>query len=144
MNKTIFLIGSLLLVTNLVSGQQEVLGTWKTIDDGTGEAKSHVTLSMEDNQLTGTIVKILSDDPDALCSECSGNKANKPILGMQIIEKMEANGSYWDSGKILDPESGSTYKCKIWVDDQDQNILNVRGIHWTGLYRTQTWHRVQN
>ena len=90
---------------------------------------------MEKNQLTGTITKILSDDPDALCTECSGKNANKPVLGMQIIEKMEVNGSYWDSGKILDPESGGIYKCKIWLDEKDSNILHVRGIHWTGLYR---------
>ena len=62
---------------------------------------------------------------------------------MVIIEDIKAVGGYWKKGKILDPESGNTYGCSIWFEDGASDVLKVRGKHWTGFYRTQTWHRVK-
>ena len=36
------------------------VGTWKTIDEKTGEAKSLVTISEQDDTLSGTITQILN------------------------------------------------------------------------------------
>ncbi len=126
-----------------MNGQGTVLGTWKTVDDETGEAKSFVEIFEKDGKFFGKITKILSANEDAVCDACKGNKKNKPIQGMMIIEDMKPDGQSFKGGKILDPESGNTYKCKIWVSENDPDVLNVRGIHWTGLYRTQSWNRVE-
>ena len=122
---------------------QSPVGVWKTIDDNSGEARSHVKIYEEGGKLFAKITKLLEEDPDILCDACKGKRANQPVMGMVIMEKMEKNGSVWSKGTILDPESGNTYKCKIWLDEKDKSQLKVRGIHWTGLYRTQTWHRIQ-
>lgn len=126
----------------VLNGQETVLGTWKTVDDKTGEAKSYVEIYEKEGKVYGKITRLLSAEPDAVCDACKGSKKNKPIRGMMIIEEMERDGNEFNGGKILDPETGNTYKCKIWVSENDPDVLNVRGIHWTGLYRTQTWNRV--
>ena len=123
--------------------QGPVTGTWKTVDDKTGEAKSYVEVYEKSGKVYGKITRLLSAEQDAVCDACKGNKKNKPIRGMMIIENLEKDGDQFGRGKILDPETGNTYKCKVWLAEEDSNILKVRGIHWTGIYRTQTWIRVE-
>ncbi len=125
-------------------GQDTPIGVWKTIDDETGDEKSYLEIYEQSGKLYGKIVKILSGESDALCDQCKGKMKDKPILNMVIMDGLENKSNYWGGGTILDPESGSTYRCKIWLPKDDNDILKVRGIHWTGLYRTQTWYRVKN
>ena len=122
---------------------QSPIGVWKSIDDATGEERSNVTIYEQNGKIYGKITKLLAAKPDILCEECSGAKKNKPILGLVIIEDLKAEGGYWKSGKILDPESGNVYGCSIWFEEGESDELKVRGKHWTGFYRTQTWHRVK-
>ena len=118
-------------------------GVWKTVDDETGEAKSHVEIYEQNGQYFGKVVKLLKSDPDTICDECTGDKKNKPVLGMVILESLEPVKGYWGSGTIMDPENGKEYGCSIWFEDSKTGELKVRGKHWTGLYRTQTWFRAQ-
>lgn len=134
---------SLLFMTSVVSAQDSPVGTWKTIDDATGEAKSHIKIYQQDGKYYGKVVKILTDKPDAICEECSGDKKNQAVLGMVIIEGLKPYRDYWKNGDILDPEDGSEYGCTVWFEEGKTEELKVRGIHWTGLYRTQTWHKVK-
>jgi uncharacterized protein (DUF2147 family) len=127
-----------------MNGQGTVMGTWKTVDDKTGEPKSYVEIYEEEGKLYGKITRLLSAEQDAVCDACKGRNKDKPIRGMMIIEDMEAEGDVFKGGKILDPETGNTYKCRIWLSEEDTDVLKVRGIHWTGLYRTQTWNRVKD
>jgi len=54
---------------------------------------------------------------------------------------MKAKGkSTYKGGRILDPENGKTYKCRIKLVD---DVLEVRGyIGIPALGRTQKWYRV--
>ena len=118
------------------------VGLWKTIDDKTGKAKSHVEIYEEDGTFHAKIVKLLLKPADTTCDECGGDKKDKPLIGMVILEDLQPYKYYWKNGTILDPESGSTYGCSIWFEDDKPNELQVRGKHWTGIFRTQTWHRM--
>ena len=121
---------------------QSPVGTWKTVDDNTGEAKSYVTIYEQGGMLFAKVSKLLLDPEDSLCDKCPGNKKNKPIKGMVIMWDMEKDGSEWSDGRILDPENGEDYSCKIWFEDNNYNKLYVRG-YWGFFYRTQNWHRVK-
>jgi uncharacterized protein (DUF2147 family) len=125
-----------------VQAQSSPLGVWKTIDDKTGEAKSHIEIYENDGKLHGKIVKLLRRAPDTVCEKCPGNKKNKKLVGMVIIEDLQPKDDFWKNGDILDPESGKEYGCSIWFEEGNTDELKVRGKHWTGLYRTQTWYRV--
>ena len=131
----------LFFLSNIIA--QSPSGVWKTIDDDTGEAKSHVEIYEQDRRYFGKVVKLLKSDPDTVCDECTGKKKDKPVLGMVILESLQSTDDYWSKGTILDPENGKEYSCSIWFEDGKTGELKVRGKHWTGLYRTQIWYRVK-
>ncbi|MCB9321639.1 MAG: DUF2147 domain-containing protein [Lewinellaceae bacterium] len=139
------LLFSLLYLTcfiTITNAQSGPLGTWKTIDDATGEAKSYVEIYQDQGKYFGKVVKLLKSSPDKICTECTGKKKNQPLIGLVVIEDLEPYKDYWSNGTIMDPENGSEYRCSIWFEPGNSQELKVRGKHWTGLYRTQTWYRV--
>ncbi|KZS41986.1 hypothetical protein AWE51_00670 [Aquimarina aggregata] len=138
--KTLFTL--LLLISSIASAQQEIVGEWKTIDDTTGKPKSIVEIYKEGDKFYGKIKRILKEeDRSKLCIECNGEEHNQPIEGMVIINELEKDGNEYEDGTILDPENGKVYRCKIWVDEDNPKVLNVRG-YIAFLYRTQKWLKV--
>lgn len=139
MRNFFFLIALLFTYPSLQAQSNPVLGVWKTIDDATGEAKSHVELYQKGGKVYGKIVALLRKPADTVCEKCKGDKQNKPLIGMVIVDNLSKDGNVWKGGNIMDPENGNVYGCSMWLEDGN---LRVRGKHWTGLYRTQTWYRV--
>ena len=126
-----------------LKAQNSPFGVWKSIDDKTGEAKSNVEVYQKNGKLYGKVIKILTDKPNAKCDDCKGDKKDQPVQGMVIIEGLQESAGTWKNGTILDPENGNVYGCVIWLEEGKPNELKVRGKHWSGLYRTQTWYRVK-
>jgi len=58
---------------------------------------------------------------------------------MNIITDMEQDDDEWAGGKILDPENGNIYRCRLWVEN---GKLKVRG-YLVFFFRTQTWIRAR-
>ena len=141
MKKSI-LFGLFFMLTSLMYAQSPI-GTWKTIDDETKQAKSYVEMFEKDGKLYGKVTKILTKGKeDAKCTDCSGALKNKPILGMQILSGLKKDGKEWNGGKIIDPNSGKEYKAKMSLNGNDK--LDVRGFIGISLVgRTQTWQRVK-
>lgn len=133
-----------LVFAGIISVQsQSVVGKWKTIDDETGAAKSVVEIYETNGKIYGKVIQILEKGKeDKLCEECKGDKKNKPIKGMVIIDGLSKNDDEWDGGKILDPKTGKEYKCVISLENE--NKLKVRGyVGFSLLGRTQYWSRVK-
>ncbi|MGM0635040.1 MAG: DUF2147 domain-containing protein [Bacteroidota bacterium] len=127
-----------------VAQAQDILGKWKTIDDDTGKAKSVVEIYKKDGKIYGKIVELLREgaNPDEPCNHCKGDFKGKLLVGSDIIKGLEKDGNEYTDGTISDPESGKTYDAKIWVSNDDNNILKVRG-YVAFFYRTQEWIRVK-
>jgi uncharacterized protein (DUF2147 family) len=122
---------------------QSAIGIWKTIDDETGNPKSIVEITEKDGVLYGEIIELFreeGEDPDPICDECEDDRKDQKVVGMQIIRDMQKDGDEWEDGTICDPKDGKIYSCKLWVDEEDPNILNVRG-YIAFFYRTQIWVR---
>jgi uncharacterized protein (DUF2147 family) len=135
----------LLVFTSALSAQNlSPLGLWKTIDDETKEAKSHMELYEKNGKVYGKVTKLLLKPADTVCEKCKGEKANKPVLGMILVNGLVKSGEVWDGASILDPVTGNYYDCTIWLSETDENELKVKGKHWTGLSRTQTWYRIKS
>jgi len=133
----------LVVFFSVLAQAQTVLGVWKTIDDETGEAKSYVTLYKENGKVFGKITKLLQKDPETtFCDACKDYRKDKKVQGMVILTDLKQSGNYWKGGKILDPNNGKIYTCKIWLDSKNSDKLNVRG-YIGPFYRTQEWFRVQ-
>ncbi len=135
----------LLLSTPALASDLSPVGTWKTIDDNTGQAKSIVQITEHNGVLEGTILQVLKSDdgPHPLCKKCDGERHNKPIEGMNFMWGLTRDDDVWDGGRILDPKTGKVYKAKIEVIDGGRK-LKVRGyIGFALLGRTQVWLRTE-
>ena len=131
-----------LLLFGYLSNAQSVFGVWKTIDDKTGEPKSHVKIYEKDGKLYGRVVKLLPAATTSVCNNCPGDKNGKSLYDVDIIWDMKKDGDKWDGGRIVDPANGKVYRCKIYLKDKDKLI--VRGYIGFSLFgRSQTWHRVE-
>lgn len=133
-----------LVFAGLNSDAQTVFGKWKTINDETGKANSIVEIYEKDGgELHGKLLKIIKEeDRNSICSNCDGDMKNKPIEGLVIMQGLEKDGDQYVGGTVTDPKSGKEYKCKIWLDKENPDLLNVRG-YIAFFYRTQTWERVK-
>jgi uncharacterized protein (DUF2147 family) len=143
MKNNILIIAALFFTTIFYAQNQTVIGKWKTIDDETGKAKSIVEIYEKSGKIYGKIIDIIdTEKKKSLCTNCSGDEKNKPVIGLVIIKGLKKDGKEYNSGKILDPTSGKLYKCFLALDGNDK--LNVRGYIGVALFgRTQTWNRVK-
>lgn len=115
------------------------VGTWKTIDDETGKAKSYVQVYEYQGKYYGKVVKLINpSEPNPKCDKCTGAYKDKPIVGMTIMWGLSKEGNEYSGGQILDPAKGKVYNCKIWVEG---GALKVRG-YIGPFFRTQTWYKV--
>jgi len=144
MKNNILIIATLFFTTIFYAQNQTVIGKWKTIDDETGKAKSIVEIYEKSGKIYGKVVDILEEEnKKRVCTNCSGDDKNKPILGMTVIKGLSKEGSQYTNGKILDPKNGKLYKCFITLETKDK--LKVRGYIGISLFgRTQYWYRVKN
>jgi uncharacterized protein (DUF2147 family) len=137
--KKIFLAALFFSFASVAFAQESPVGIWKTVDDETGEAKSHVEIYEQDGKLFGKIVKLLLKPEDTVCDKCPGDKKGKKLIGMVILENMVKDGNEWEDGTILKADNGKVYDCKLWVE---KGKLMVRG--YVGfIYKTQVWERVK-
>ncbi|KAA5821904.1 DUF2147 domain-containing protein [Algibacter amylolyticus] len=127
---------------SLTVQSQDILGQWKTVDDETGAHKCIVDIYEENGKIFGKVIEILEPfDKNTLCQDCEGDKKDKPILGMVIINELEKQDEYYKNGTIFDAENGKEYKCRIKLIEETGK-LQVRG-YIAFLYLTQYWIRHQ-
>ena len=132
-------------LSGVAAAQMSPVGQWHSSDEKTGELKSLIIISETGGALNGHVDKLLrkAADQKAVCKECTDDRKDKPMLGLEIIrgaKKVEGK-DVWEGGKILDPENGKEYALRL-TPIEDGKKLEVRGsILFIG--RTQTWVRVQ-
>ena len=119
-------------------------GRWKTVDDRTGQAKSIVVIEDVGGEFRGRVDRIFAPpakNANPLCENCPADKKNKPVLGMEIMWGLRKSGSEYTGGRVMDPEDGKIYKCKLRLIDGGK-MLELRGYVGISLLgRTQTWIR---
>ena len=68
--------------------QMSPVGVWQTIDDKDGTVKSEIRIVENAGVVSGKVDKIL--DPkakqDDKCVECTDERKDQPILGMEILQ----------------------------------------------------------
>ena len=132
-----------------VHAQGNIVGTWKTVSDegaDKGKDKSYIEIFEQSGAYFGKITKLLLKPQDTICEKCKDDLKGKPVVGIVNVQNMKKSGDVDDEfgeeyagGTIMDPESGKTYKCKMWVKG---DVLTVRG-YVAIAYRTQKWYRLK-
>mgnify|MGYP003576652842 CR=1 FL=1 len=142
--KAAFLAAGLLAAGGALA-QMPPVGTWRNVDDKTGEAKAEIRIAESAGGVNGAIVRRLAKDSkaDAVCEECRDERKGQPLDGLEIIRgARKAEGKdVWEGGRILDPENGREYTLRLTPIDGGKR-LEVRG-SFGPFGRTQTWVRVQ-
>jgi len=126
---------------------QPILGIWHTEDN-----KSQVEIAPCGDKLCGKIIWLrdpLIQDPNEgqvgapRVDKKNPNEALRthPVLGLQIVEGFVPSGeNKWEGGTVYDPESGHTYKGKMWLASPQR--LKMRGFIGISLFgRTTEWTR---
>jgi len=136
--KHLFLLAIILL--GITAKAQTIIGQWETFDDKTKEKKAVIEIYKTNNLYFAKIIENFIGENNALCENCKGQKKDKPIIGLVIIENIKKNGDEFNEGIILDPENGETYKCYLKLINNDK--LKVRGFIGFSLFgRTQYWNK---
>ena len=132
---------ALLFGSSLSAQDNTAIGLWKNVEP----SRTIVfRLAEQNGELTGKVEKVLKggvEDSSGRCPKCEGENKDKPVVGMTIIWGMHKEGdNRWSGGKILEPDTGKVYACKI-APAEGGKKLSVRGsIAFFG--KTQTWERV--
>ncbi len=142
--KAAFLAASLLAAGGAMA-QVSPVGTWRNVDDKSGEAKAEIRITESAGVVNGAIVRRLARDSkaDAVCEECRDERKGQPLDGLEIIRgaRKAADKDVWEGGRILDPENGREYTLRLTPIEGGKR-LEVRG-SFGPFGRTQTWVRVQ-
>lgn len=121
---------------------QEVTGKWKNFNHE-GKVNSIIKIYEKDGKIFGKVDRIMKEeDRDRVCTKCDGKLKNEPVEGMVIMRDLEKEGNKYVDGTVVDPKSGKEYRCKIWLDENNPDVLNVRG-YLAFFYKTKTWERAE-
>lgn len=131
-------------VSSATGVERSPSGLWKTFDDKTHKPRGTIRIYEENGTLSGRIES--SFKPEELterCDKCSDDRKDAPIIGLVILRGMRKNGSEYDGGNILDPETGSIYRCRLMLSSDGEKLF-VRGYLGVSILgRTQTWIRME-
>ena len=141
MKKFLLVLLILALFTHNLSAQ-DVLGKWENRNEE-GVVNSIIEVYKKDGKIYGKVDRIMrEEDRDRLCTKCEGDLRNKPVEGMEIMQGLVKDGEEYSDGTIVDPKTGKEYRCKIWIDEEKPDVLNIRG-YIALFYQTRTWQRAE-
>lgn len=126
---------------------KDVYGLWRTAS-GTGLVKvADCGPDYADGTMAGTpcgtifSAAIPEGAPVTDTNNPNPNLRDQPLIGLTMLDGFEvAKNGAWKRGRIYNPEDGKSYKSRISVDEDDPNILKVKGC--VGPFcQTQRWTR---
>jgi uncharacterized protein (DUF2147 family) len=70
------------------------------------------------------------------------NLRSRNIIGIVSLTGLKWNGKGYADGRIYDPPSGKTYKCKAWIAGDKLYVRGFLGVSMMG--KTVAWHRYRS
>lgn len=85
-----------------------------------------------------------SDDRNARCTLCTGERHNQPIIGLVLMRHLRPESGEYVGGDILDPDTGHIWGCSLRLTDGGRQLIMRGFLGISILGRSQTWQRVED
>jgi uncharacterized protein (DUF2147 family) len=112
-------------------------GVWRVVDDKTSQAHFIVRVFAENDEVKGTVEKILAPVSEMRCEKCAGQNRDQPVQGMLVLWGFRYKDGDYKGGQFLDPEDGKLYRGSLRVAEDGKRLM-VRG--YPGLsFSARSW-----
>ncbi|MGI6432574.1 MAG: DUF2147 domain-containing protein [Sphaerochaetaceae bacterium] len=131
MKKVLVLLTAFVFFSFKAHASTEVVGLWKSVDARKGFTTSVMVVYEYQQRLYGRVIISYDEKTGALVDSWQEPSlrierlAHKPLVVQHdLFWGLSLDNQKWVGGTIIDPRSGRTYGCDVWIED---NLLVIRG-----------------